>query len=118
MDERDVTALLRGLPRAAASEGFTDAVRGRIRGGPPRRSFRRVVLPALAAAAAFALVAGLRLDAVRRDREIRRETRALAREIEEMKRTLASPLVEVSGENGARYVVDLRRLPGRRDGVL
>jgi hypothetical protein len=128
MDERDVAELLRSLPRARAGEGFTDAVRERIRGGSPRRHLgkrgdprrdrRRIVLPALVAAGAFAVVAGLRLDALRRDREIRRETRALAREIEEMKRTLPSPLVEVSGENGARYVVDLRRLPGRRDGVL
>jgi len=118
MDERDVTELLRDLPRARAGEGFTEAVRQRIRGGSPRPDRPRIVAAALAAAAAFALVAGLRLDALRRDREIRRETRALAREIEEMKRTLPSPLVEVGGENGARYVVDLRRLPGRRDGVL
>jgi hypothetical protein len=127
MDERDVAELLRSLPRARAGEGFTDAVRGRIRGGSSRRHLgkrgdprdrRRIVLPALVAAGAFAVVAGLRFDALRRDREIRRETRALAREIEEMKRTLPSPLVEVSGENGTRYVVDLRRLPGRRDGVL
>jgi hypothetical protein len=118
MDERDVTELLRDLPRLRASERFTETVRERVRGGPPRRDSRRIVLPALAAAAAFAVVAGVRLDSLRRDRELRRETHALAREIEEMKRTLPSPLVEVGGEDGARYVVDLRRLPGRRDGVL
>ena len=116
MDERDVSELLRDLPRLRAGAGFPAAVRNRLRRVPPLRRGIRIAVPAVAAAAAFAFV--LRLDARRKDRELRQETRALAREIEEMKRTLPSPLVEVGGENGARYVVDLRRLPGRRGGVL
>ncbi len=118
MDERDVARLLRELPRTRASAGFAARVGNRIAAGSPRRRRGRLAVPALAAAAVFAVVAGIRIGAVRRDRELQRETRALAREIDEMKRALPSPLVEVGGEDGARYVVDLRRLPGRREGVL
>ena len=118
MDEREVREVLRELPRVRPSAGFASRVAGRIRSNRAPRRGARVFLPAVAAAAAFAFAAGIRIEAVRKDRAIRRETRALAREIREMKRTLPSPVIELGEENGVRYVIDLRRLPGRRDGVL
>ena len=116
MDEADVRDALKDLPRYAASAGFAAGVRRRIRGVPPRRS--RLLLPLAAAASAFAFAGALRLEAVRRERALRRETGALVREIEEMKRTLPSPYVEVGERDGVRYVIDLRRPPGRRSGTL
>ena len=117
MDEADVRDALKDLPRYTASAGFAAGVRRRIRSVPPRRR-SRALLPLAAAAAAFAFAGALRLDAVRRERALRQETRALAREIEEMKRTLPSPVVEVGERDGIRYVIDLRRPPGRRSGTL
>jgi hypothetical protein len=117
MDEADVREALKDLPRLTASAGFAAGVRRRIHGAPPRTR-GRMLLPVAAVAAAFAFAGVVRLDAVRRERALRRETRALAREIEEMKRTLPSPVVEVGERDGVRYVIDLRRPPGRRSGTL
>ena len=117
MDERDVREALRELPRQRASAGFSARVRRRIRDARPRPR-RSALVPIAAAAAAAALVAAVRVDTVRRERALRRETRELAREIEEMKRTLPSPFVDLGERDGVRYVIDLRRAPGRPGGTL
>jgi hypothetical protein len=117
MDDRDLGDLLRELPRVRAGADFDARVLRRIRGGRPAPRWVRALLPALAAAGAIVFAAALRRQETRRE-AVREETRALARELDEMKRALPSPVVDVGGEDGVRYVIDLRRLPGRRGGVL
>ena len=118
MDDGDIGDLLRELPRVRAGADFDARVLRRLRAGRrPAPRWRRALLPAIAAAGAVVFAAVLRREETRRE-AVRQETRALARELDEMKQALPSPVVDVGEENGVRYVIDLRRFPGRRDGVL
>ena len=117
MDERDVTDALRDLPRVGPSEGFSERVLRKARTGSRRRPdrWRAPVLIAAAAVAALG-IAGERRH--RRERAIRDETRSIARELEGMKRTLPSPVIDLGKKDGVRYVLDLRRVPAPRGGIL
>ena len=117
MDERDVADVLRDLPRVGPSEGFAERVLRKARAGGGRRpdGWRAPVLVAAATAAALG-IAGERRH--RRERALRDETRSIARELEGMKRTLPSPVIDLGRKDGVRYVLDLRRVPAPRGGIL
>lgn len=119
MDDLELREALRDLPRVAPSGVFTDLVLRRLRAGERApRTFPAWLAPALAAAV---LVAGIGLEREERRREarsMRDETQAIAHEVDSMKKTLPSPLVDLGEKDGVRYVLDLRRLPGYRGGTL
>jgi len=118
MDENELIEMLRALPKTSPSAGFSDGVLRRIReGARPRRTIPWGASALLAAAVIAG--AGFARERHRREaRAIREETRAIAREIEGMKRTLPSPLIDLGEKDGVRYVFDLRRAPVPRGGTL
>ena len=118
MDENELIEALRALPRTSPSAAFSDGVLRRIReGARPRRSVPWRA-SALLAAAAVAGAGWVREHHRQEARALREETRAIAREIEGMKRTLPSPLIDLGEKDGIRYVFDLRRPPVSRGGTL
>jgi hypothetical protein len=118
VDERDLKEALRGLPRIVPSGQFSDSVLRRIRRDsrePRPRAWRAPLLIASVALAA----AGIARERERRQaRALEDETRAIARELEGMKRTLPSPMIDLGQRDGVRYVLDLRRVPAARGGIL
>ena len=117
MDERELIEALRDLPRIVPGHDFSDAVLRRLRRDRDTKS-RSWRTPVLIAAAAVAAV-GIATERERRQtRALRDETRAIARELEGMKRTLPSPVIDLGRTDGVRYVLDLRRVPASRGGIL
>ena len=118
MDDNELIDALRALPRTSPSAAFSEGVLRRIReGARPRRS----VPWGASAVVAAVVVAGAGWARERHRREtkaIREETREIAREIEGMKRTLPSPMIDLGEKDGVRYVFDLRRAPVPRGGTL
>ena len=120
MDEREVKEALRDLPRIAPSAQFSDSVLRRIRRDARETKTRPWRAPLVFAAVALA-VAGIARERERERRQaraLRDETRAIAREIEGMRRTLPSPMIDLGKSDGVRYVLDLRRVPASRGGIL
>ncbi|RMG44725.1 MAG: hypothetical protein D6718_09495 [Acidobacteria bacterium] len=108
------------LPVPAAGEGFTDSVMRRLREQPRRRTGRRALAVALAAAAIAPAAlwlagraAGERPPA--RAERLAEEERRLRRELEELRRALEAeaPVVYLGGDERLDLVVDLGRLAGR-----
>jgi len=118
MDENELIEALRALPKTSPSAAFSDGVLRRIQEDARRKRSVPWGASALLAAAVVAAT-GLARERHRREaRAIREETRAIAREIEGMKRTLPSPLIDLGEKDGVRYVFDLRRAPVSRGGTL
>ena len=118
MDERELKEALRDLPRIVPSGRFSDSVLRRIREDGRELKSRAWRAPVLIAAAALA-AAGIARERERRQaRALRDETRAIAQEIEGMRRTLPSPMIDLGKRDGVRYVLDLRRVPASRGGIL
>lgn len=118
MDERELKEALRDLPRIVPSGHLSNSVLRRIRSETREAKGRFWRAPALVAAVALA-AAGIAKDRERRQaRVLQDETRALAREIEGMRRTLPSPMIDLGKRDGVRYVLDLRRVPASRGGIL
>jgi hypothetical protein len=119
MEDRDVEGALRELPRLGAAEDFSRRVLDRIhrKEEAPGRGRRRAIALMLAVAAAGGAWQVRRIEQ-RRAEAVRIETRAIAREIERMKNAIPSPVIDLGREGNVRYVVDLRRIPGSRSGVL
>jgi len=118
VDERDVAEVLRDLPRIGPSDGFSERVLRKARSGgrtPRAGRWRAPVLIAAAAVAALGIAGEQRR---RRERALRDETRSIARELEGMKRALPSPMIDLGKKDGVRYVLDLRRVPAPRGGIL
>lgn len=117
MDERDVAGVLRDLPRIGPGDGFSERVLRKARTGGRTGSggWRAPVLIAAAAASVLGIAGEQRR---RRERALRDETRSIARELEGMKRALPSPVIDLGKKDGVRYVLDLRRVPAPRGGVL
>ena len=118
MDERELTEAIRELPRVGPGDGFTEAVLRRARAGGPEPRFRPWRSSLLIAAAAVVALGVAREQRRRQERELRDEARSIARELEGMKRALPSPVIDLGGKDGVRYVLDLRRVPAARGGVL
>lgn len=117
MDERELIEALRDLPRIVPCPGFSDSALRRFRLARETKS-RSWRTPVLIAAAAVAAVGVARVRERRQARALRDETRAIARELEGMKRTLPSPVIDLGKKDGVRYVLDLRRVPASRGGIL
>jgi len=118
VDERELKEALRELPRIVPGDRFSDSVLRRIRRETREKKPRAWRAPLLTAAVVIA-AAGIARERQRRHaRALEDETRAIAREIEGMKRTLPSPMIDLGQRDGVRYVLDLRRVPASRGGIL
>ena len=118
MDERELKEALRDLPRIVPSGQFSDSVLRRVRRDSRETKPRAWRAPLLIAAVAIAAGGIARERERRQARAIQEETRAIAREIEGMRRTLPSPMIDLGERDGVRYVLDLRRVPASRGGIL
>jgi hypothetical protein len=118
VDERELKEALRDLPRIVPSGPFADSVLRRIREDAREAKPRPWRGPLLIAAVAIAAAGVARERERRQARALENETRAIAREIEGMKRTLPSPMIDLGQRDGVRYVLDLRRVPAARGGIL
>jgi hypothetical protein len=106
MNDDQIDEALRALPSAEASAGFTDAVLARL----PRRRWPLVVAFATAGAGAVAAVAALwpRPSLARELESLRREQRALADEVAQLRE--AAPVIYLGRSRGVDLVLDLDRL--------
>ena len=120
MDDLELREALRELPRVSPPTNFTETVLSRLRAARSSRRPAPVWLaPVLVAAAVLVAGVGLRrAERLRRAQSIRDETRSISREVDALKRTLPSPVIDLGEKDGVRYVLDLRRLPGYRGGTL
>jgi len=119
VDDLELREALGELPRVSPSGDFTETVLRRLRPGSRSRRPAPVWLaPALAAAVLVAGIGVRRAERQRRVLSIRDETRSIAREVNALKKTLPSPVIDLGEKDGVRYVLDLRRLPGYRGGTL
>ena len=110
--DNELSQLLRSLPRAKASDGFTRTVMGRIR---PEESpvWWRVSLVPAAIALVVAMLAGHQVLESREERlrlqMLKAEQQRLRMELDELKSMTPSEPMFYVGSNGMTdYVVDLR----------
>ncbi len=120
MDDQKLSTLLKTLPQARASAGFTRAVMARIQeSSEPRRQPRRFLLPATVGAL---LVTTVVLSGVYWQRQaekaeamavlarLRAEQRSLAAEVESLRRLTGRPVVFLGGTDAVDVAVDLSHL--------
>ncbi len=114
MNDRELDALVRGLPRPGAGPGFAARVVRAARQSQRPRGRGRLALAGVALAAAVLVTTGVleRRHAERQRAALAAEVRALRAAVGELEAGLgAPPLVYVGGDDRVDIVVDGRRFP-------